>query len=259
MGKFNSSVSCVWPIFDRLFQSDPTGAKWLSKLLRLGSRVKEVDQNILSSAISVRDLRSSNAHCPANSGEQLKTPINTKCLRGAGPAAGRFPSLPSGESAKADLAEGRAGSRTRFGGLTNKIASACWLANRSLAGKDWKNSRGWSVWIAAQMVGVRRLHFGRLSSRNEISAFIDRGQAHRTHSQFHRWYPDRNQIIRNLEVAQALANGRNFAVLLCAERPEELPEKAWTKGLPHFSPAEIKELKRHYLGCATWATIAKEL
>jgi hypothetical protein len=31
------------------------------------------------------------------------------------------------------------------------------------------------------------------------------------------WFPGRNQVIWNLEVAQALAAGRNFAVLICAE------------------------------------------
>lgn len=62
-------------------------------------------------------------------------------------------------------------------------------------------------------------------------------------------------------MAQARAAGRNFAVLLCAETETQidLPEEAWTKSLPHLSPAEIDELKLHYLGYATWATIAQEL
>jgi hypothetical protein len=66
-------------------------------------------------------------------------------------------------------------------------------------------------------------------------------------------------VIRNLEVAQALADGRNFAVLLCAETLQELPEEVWTNSLSHLSATEIKELTRHYLGCATWPTIAQQL
>ena len=73
------------------------------------------------------------------------------------------------------------------------------------------------------------------------------------------WFPGRNQVIRNLEVAQVLAGGRNFAVLVCAEAPAELPEEAWTKSLPHLSASEIDELKRHYLGCATWPNLAAQL
>jgi hypothetical protein len=38
MGEFNSSVTRGWPVFDWLFQSDPTGAAWLTRLLHLGSR-----------------------------------------------------------------------------------------------------------------------------------------------------------------------------------------------------------------------------
>jgi hypothetical protein len=76
------------------------------------------------------------------------------------------------------------------------------------------------------------------------------------------WFPGRNQVIRNLEGAQAeaLAVGRkNFAVLLCGETAIELPEEAWTSSLPHLSPSEIKNIKSHYLGCATWSAIAQQL
>src|SRR6266576_3010209 len=38
MGLFDSSRTRVAPVFDALFASDPTGRKWLSRLLALGSR-----------------------------------------------------------------------------------------------------------------------------------------------------------------------------------------------------------------------------
>jgi hypothetical protein len=47
MGEYNSSVTRVWPVFDWLFQDDPTGAKWLPPLLKLGSRADKVDQQIV--------------------------------------------------------------------------------------------------------------------------------------------------------------------------------------------------------------------
>jgi hypothetical protein len=47
-GEFNSSVTRVWPVFDWLFRSDPTGRAWLTKLLHLGSRAQEVEPHILS-------------------------------------------------------------------------------------------------------------------------------------------------------------------------------------------------------------------
>ena len=55
------------------------------------------------------------------------------------------------------------------------------------------------------------------------------------------------------------AGTKNFAVLLCAEQSVELPESAWTASLPHRSAGEIAELKRHFLGCATWSHLAETL
>jgi hypothetical protein len=74
------------------------------------------------------------------------------------------------------------------------------------------------------------------------------------------WYPNRNQVIRNLEVTQALAAGqKSFAVLLCAEEKTELPDEVWKKSLPHLLPSEIKNLKSHYLGWTEWSKITKIL
>jgi len=102
------------------------------------------------------------------------------------------------------------------------------------------------------MVVIRGLHLGRLSSRNEITSSVDRGQTQRAYIEFHRVVPGRNQVIRNLEVAKILADGRNFAVLVCAECPVDLADEVWERSLPHLTAPEITELKRHYLGCATW-------
>ena len=43
MGRLDSSKTRVAPVFDRLFDCDPTGAVWLDRLIRLGSRASEVD------------------------------------------------------------------------------------------------------------------------------------------------------------------------------------------------------------------------
>ena len=74
------------------------------------------------------------------------------------------------------------------------------------------------------------------------------------------WFPSRNQIIRNVEVARAWADGKkNYAVLICAETPVELPPEAWKESLPHLSESERVEMQSHFLGCVTWPIIAKEL
>ena len=43
MGRLDSSKTRVAPVFDRLFDCDPTGAVWLDRLIRLGTRASEVD------------------------------------------------------------------------------------------------------------------------------------------------------------------------------------------------------------------------
>ncbi|MEN6587359.1 MAG: hypothetical protein ABFE02_15065 [Sulfuricella sp.] len=74
------------------------------------------------------------------------------------------------------------------------------------------------------------------------------------------WFPRRNQVIRNVEVAREMAGkSKEYAVLLCAEQHIDLPDKAWQESLPHCQDFEIEELKRHYLGCATWSEIVHRL
>jgi hypothetical protein len=75
------------------------------------------------------------------------------------------------------------------------------------------------------------------------------------------WYPKRNQIVRNVEVASCAAkeSGKDFGVILCAETHVELPERAFKEGLPHLSESEQQALRTHYWGCITWQQIVDAL
>jgi hypothetical protein len=71
------------------------------------------------------------------------------------------------------------------------------------------------------------------------------------------WYPERSQLVRNLEAAKQLANERTWATLLLSEVlvPEgsdaglnaTLPASA-----PHLDDSGRDELRAHYLGNLTW-------
>jgi hypothetical protein len=71
------------------------------------------------------------------------------------------------------------------------------------------------------------------------------------------WYPKRSQLVRNLEAAKQLANGRPWATMILSEDP--LPEGT-DSGLstllptsaPHLDNAGREQLRRHYLGNLTW-------
>jgi hypothetical protein len=66
------------------------------------------------------------------------------------------------------------------------------------------------------------------------------------------WFDKRNQISRNLEIAQAQARGRRYAVLLAAEHETAVSLTDIADGLPHMSSSEQAFLAEHYLGCVTW-------
>ena len=71
------------------------------------------------------------------------------------------------------------------------------------------------------------------------------------------WYPKRSQLVRNLEAAKQLANGRCWASLLVSETAllegtdghldAVLPDSA-----PHLDAAERAQLHGAYLGNLTW-------
>jgi hypothetical protein len=75
------------------------------------------------------------------------------------------------------------------------------------------------------------------------------------------WYPDRNQLVRNLEAAADEAGriGKDYAVLLCAERCLPLSEADLNKSLPHLSEERRRELRAHFLGCVTWSELRQTL
>jgi len=71
------------------------------------------------------------------------------------------------------------------------------------------------------------------------------------------WYPKRSQLVRNLEAARQLANGRRWASLLLSERAivegtDENVEASLPDSAPHLGAAERDELRNAYLGNLTW-------
>jgi hypothetical protein len=70
-----------------------------------------------------------------------------------------------------------------------------------------------------------------------------------------RWFPQRNQLLRNLEVARSVAHqkGKEYAVLLITEEyTDALTFKAVANSLPHLDDPACRDIMNHYLGCITW-------
>ncbi|MBJ7469833.1 MAG: hypothetical protein JHD16_00955 [Solirubrobacteraceae bacterium] len=72
------------------------------------------------------------------------------------------------------------------------------------------------------------------------------------------WYPQRSQLVRNLEAARQLAKGRAWGTLLLSEHPvlDGQPDELAAildAAAPQLEEAERAELQRAYLGNVTWA------
>jgi len=68
------------------------------------------------------------------------------------------------------------------------------------------------------------------------------------------WYRNRNQLMRNLESAQADAKGDPFVCLLITEDEPLgiLDAKKIQSSLPHLAHAQQQDLMLHFLGATTW-------
>jgi hypothetical protein len=74
------------------------------------------------------------------------------------------------------------------------------------------------------------------------------------------WYPERNQLVRNLEVVGELAPGRATAVMLVSEQAvADLTEETLRASTPHLDTTAREQLQRRYLGQTTWTALCEQL
>lgn len=76
------------------------------------------------------------------------------------------------------------------------------------------------------------------------------------------WYPMRAPLVRTIEAARGLADGRRWASLLLSEEPlregtDEHLERVLAASTPHLAQAQRDELRAAYLGNLTWR-VARE-
>ncbi len=71
------------------------------------------------------------------------------------------------------------------------------------------------------------------------------------------WYPQRSRLVRTLEAARHLADGKRFGSLVLSERPlpeadDERLQRSLRDAAPHLDDLERRELHDAYLGNLTW-------
>jgi hypothetical protein len=76
------------------------------------------------------------------------------------------------------------------------------------------------------------------------------------------WYPHRSELVRDLESARRLAEGRALAGLLVCDGapPAEVADESavaatMAAGTPHLDRTERDDLRNGYLGCLSWAQL----
>jgi hypothetical protein len=67
------------------------------------------------------------------------------------------------------------------------------------------------------------------------------------------WYPQRNQIVRNLEVLREYAGTKQYALILMnKDGTDPIKDADFVLSLPHMSRKTVQEISRHYLGSISW-------
>ncbi len=264
MGQYNSSVTRVWPVFDYLFRKDQTGGSWLTKLVALGGAdaaarfgnlgdldvaLARFERAVPPPLIRAIGGKAARKLATIRNAFEVDIPPSSAFLRWLIENPSRLTWPMVGRSA---LTYGAETQRWRKA-LVEGDGAARRQALNELEAVGVKESR--RRWWAFE-------GFTSVDCYLETASLVLLVEGKRTEpiSAATSWYPERNQIVRNLEVARALAGGRkNYAVLLCSETPTTLPEGCWQASLPHLSAAERTELQEHYIGCACWPDIAEAL
>ena len=250
MGKYDSSLTRVQPVFNALYKKDSTGKSWISPLLQLGSRAEQV---YIPDAISLlqQPVFELSTDPPLSF---LKWLINN-------PSKLSSPSSSYWNQCSVNTREKR---KALLAGDTSTQAEAI----LKLDGAQKHQSKVW--W---RLEGVTQVDCALIAEDTVI--FIEGKRTELGASRNIIWYQHRNQVLRNLDCAAEYAdqNGlQNFYVMLVAEKRliendqfrqreinQILSPETINKSLPHLSPEHREELLNHYLGVTFWEDIVAEL
>lgn len=262
-GKFNSSITRVRPVFQRLFKLDKSGQSWLADLLRLeslndfskqlASNPGTIDDNLLEKRIYKDRILMHYGCGPIHLEECFEYSIHP-------PYSFLKWLIKNPEKMNSDqLGKNIASGKTK-------------LMRENLFGK-----RGLSSQKTARETALSELRkYGAKQSKRkwwafegftEVDCYLEteslilliEGKRSEKIARSTMWYPERNQIIRNLEAAEEYSNGREFAVLVISENQlKPISEEEINSSLPHYDVKKRKDLMKHFLGFTTWEKLCSK-
>jgi hypothetical protein len=262
-GQFNSSITRVRPFFSALLARSASGEKWLAALLEnvpnhghLPERLRSAPGQLLPTLAEARP------YPDRVLGRTIPLP---RCFEHLAPPSRAFLRWLIEHPDQMRWPERRTGERFTYGGETQ------WRREALIEGDVAQ--RG-----ALQQAALAELkRFGPEGSLRKWWAFeghtevdcwpeTDRlllfveGKRTEPLSASTHWYPERNQLVRNLEVVGELADGRAAGVLLTTEEAVvELTAEAIALSTPHLNEVQHARLWDRYLGQTTWRVLCDRL
>lgn len=264
-GRFNSSITRVRPVFQELLNRDRTGLRWLPALLGIATCNVDYAEKIQKNAGRIQtfcsDLRTYDDRILKFYG--VNNVQLEGCFERSLPPPSAFLSWLISHPEEMVWPHTR-GRRRTFGQPTQ-------LLREQLFGEHGGTQKDKIQRLAlnelAELGGIGSLRkwwafegFSDIDCCLETDQLVLLIEGKRTEGlgPSTDWYPKRNQLIRNLEVAESIASGREYAVMVLSEQDIGLlSEQILAESLPHFGPVDRDRLMCHYLGCITWADVCK--
>lgn len=263
-GLYNSSITRVRPVFQQLLHKDPTGATWLTDLLDLAPRkAKSRSDAIAKPGILLEEVSKTRRYSDyILRGFGLEQPIDLgNCFEKSLPPPEKFLKwliqnlgrlIEPGDKRLKYLTDNR---KDLFDTNRPEAQRAAIAAGLNLLNtlKARGSARQWWAFEGFTEVDCYL--------ETDTLVLLIEGKRTERLSAATLWFPKRQQIVRNLEVAAEIARQKrkDFAVLLIAEDiidfnlADEL-----VLGLPHLDANALLELDEHYLGCITWQALCKQ-
>ena len=264
MSKWDSSITRVRPAFQALIGRDPSGANWLPGLLRLATENRAYASGLASNPgsllpelVQTKPYSDQVLSCYGKDGIQLEAcfeyrlPPPERFLRWLIDNPDKMTWPQDGKEKRGFGADAQEWREKLLGRSETEVSAAQQAARRELERCGAARSR--RKWWAFE-------GYTSLDCYLETDRLVLAIEGKRTDvlSPSTDWYSHRNQLVRNLEVTQQAALGKDFALLVIAEEEiEPVTDDMFEKSLPHLSQDEQVGLRRHYLGCALWRDVCQ--
>ncbi len=261
MNSYNSSIARVRPVFQQLLSKDRTGREWLPKILGLASRNQDHALRLAENPGALLDWVITPRSHPEPSLRQWDVfHVSLEaCFEHALPPPAAFlewlienPKRMQWPS-KSHAVFGRAVQRHRrdlFGFNGQEAAESAKreaLKELSDLGPEGCKRKWWAF---------EGFTIADCCLETETMILAIEGKSREKVSYSTSWYPQRNQIVRELESLQQAAGDKQYALMVIEENAgEDIDLGTVAAGLPHLSAAKRRELMKHYLGTTTWNVV----